>query len=217
MYHFLMQHLVFALLIVITSTASAVEKISVIGLFAEKAIVEIDGKRRTLSKGKKSPEGVMLISTQQNEIVLEIEGKQSIHRIGANSSAQYKKPKKQKVRILKNNHGMFTTTGSINGQLINFLVDTGATFVSLNQHQAKKLGIQFRYKGKKIPLSTANGITTGYKIKLKYVKVGSIKLFNIDAVVMSGKSTNKALLGMSFLGKLNMENRDDMLILKKKY
>ena len=92
-----------------------------------------------------------------------------------------------------------------------------STFIALNANHAKKLGIPFRYKGTKIGLSTANGYTTGYQLKLKSVQVGTIRLYNIDAVVHDSDSPRQALLGMSFLGKLNMENKDGLLILKKKY
>jgi len=56
-----------------------------------------------------------------------------------------------------------------------------------------------------------------YKVKLKTVKVGEIQLCNVDAVVVDGGSPEQVLLGMSFLGRVEMRNEGKMLLLRQKY
>jgi aspartyl protease family protein len=60
-------------------------------------------------------------------------------------------------------------------------------------------------------------VTSGYRLKLNVVKVGSIELRNVSAVVLDGAQPAEVLLGMSFLGRVAMINETDKLILRRKY
>jgi len=80
----------------LASTVAAVEKVTVVGLFKDTAIVVIDGTRRLLRSGDTSPEGVSLISATSEEAVLEIDGKQQRYSLDGQISGSYTKPSQVK-------------------------------------------------------------------------------------------------------------------------
>lgn len=194
----------------------AVNTVVVLGLFQHKAIVVIDGKQQALSVGQTSPEGVKLVSATSNEAVLEIDGKQKTYALGSQVNTHLGPPQQTSVTIIRNPQGMFATVGTINGRTVNFLVDTGSTLVAMNSAEAKRLGIDYRLNGQPTTASTASGITPAYVVKLTKVKVGDIELREIDGMVIEGLSPPEVLLGMSFLGRLEMQHSGQTMLLKRK-
>ena len=190
--------------------------IMVLGLFKNKAIVKIDGKQRVLKKGKTSPEGVTLIYSDSDVATLNVNGKQSNFKLGHHVSSNFKQKRLAEAKIMSVN-GMYSTTGFINGHPVNFLVDTGASWIAMNVHQARSLGINFRYIGKRGAASTANGVVPVYQIVLDKVKVGEIELTNVAAGVLEGNSPTQVLLGNSFLNRVEMQRQGQVMLLKQKF
>lgn len=205
------------LLFLIALDVAAVEKIRVMALFQDKAMVEIDGKNRLLRKGETSPEGVLLISADSKGAVLEIDGHQEAYQLGNHVGGNFKQREATEVKIWRDNSGSFTTVGSINGRTVNMLVDTGATSVALSEREAIRLGVPYRLKGKKMMVSTASGRAMGYEITLGQVKVGSLTLRNVEAMVIEGDSPREVLLGMTFLNRVQMENQGTVMVLRSKF
>lgn len=197
--------------------ALAVEKIRVMALFQDKAMLEINGKNRLLRKGEISPEGVLLVSATAQEAVIEIEGKRESYQLGNHIGSAFHEPEAKEVKIWKDTSGSFTTVGSINGRTVNMLVDTGATSVALSEREAIRLGIPYRLKGKKMRVSTASGSALGYEITLDRVQVGELLLHNVGAMVIEGDSPREVLLGMTFLNRVQMDNQGTVMVLRRKY
>ena len=209
-----------SLLVVLLSTAvgaAAVSKITVVGLFKDTAIVVIDGTRRLLRMGDTSPEGVTLVSATSSEAVLEIDGEQKRYGLGGQIGGSYARSEQPKVRIWPTPNHMYLVTGSINGFPVDFIVDTGATLVSLSGREARRLGIDYRVVGTPGHSSTASGIEKIYLVKLDKVRVGDIELRNVQGAVHDGDFPPSTLLGMSFLGRLTMRQEGQILELEKKY
>ena len=210
--------LLFTLILGWSSAVIAIDRLRVVALFSDKAMVEIDGKNRLLKKGKASPEGVLLISADAKEAVLEINGQRETYELGRHVSASYSKAKQQEVRIWRDSYGSYTTVGSINGRTVDMLVDTGASSVAMSGAEAKRLGIPYLLKGKQGWSSTASSARVrSYSIMLDRVQVGDILLRNVRGSVIEGNSPREVLLGMTFLGRLQMENSGNVLLLKTKY
>ena len=210
-------HLILSLsLFAFAGEALAIE-LSILGLFRDKAIVKIDGKQRILKLGKASPEGVLLISSNSDEAVLEINGVQNSYRLGSHIGSSFKRDEQAEVSIYKDDLGMFSAVGSINNFPVNFLVDTGATYIAMNKNEARRLGIDYRQYGKRGYANTANGVAKTWTIVLNKVTVGDVTLNNVNAAVMDSDSPREVLLGMSFLGQLEMKNEGSSLKLKKKF
>ena len=201
----------------ITAGAKAVGKITVVGLFKDTAIVVIDGKRRLLRSGDTSPEGVTLISATSTEAVLEVDGERKRYGLGGRIGGSYAPPEQATVRIWPTPNRMYLVLGSINGYPVDFVVDTGATLVSLSGREARRLGIDYRVVGTPGRSSTASGIDEIFLVNLDRVKVGDIELRNVRGAVHDGDFPPATLLGMSFLGRVSMRQVGQVLELRKKF
>ena len=95
------------------------------------------------------------------------------------------------------------------------VVDTGASVVVLSSADAERLGLDWR-KGVRRTMQTANGPTAGYLVKLSKVKVGGIELREVDGVVVE-QGPGVALLGMSFLNRLEMKRDGDTMTLIRRF
>ena len=114
--------------------------------------------------------------------------------------------------VLKRNRaGHYLASGSINARPVTFLVDTGATAVSLSERLGRELGLR---GGAPVTLSTANGTTIGRAVRLDRVQVGPLVARDVGAIVSPGLSDQLVLLGMSFLRRVEMIQRGDTLILR---
>ena len=208
-----MLRFILLLLLFWVTPAWSVDNVVVMALFSNKAIVNIDGKRRTLVVGETSPEGVKLIAADSEEAVLEVAGKREAYPLGMHISVGYTPAEKTEVHLWADSSGMFKAQGSINGQSVEFLVDTGASTIAMNAQQAKRFGLNTS-SGQVVQVATASGIETGHKINLNRVKVGEIELFGVDAIVMPGAFPAEILLGMSFLERLEMERSGKKMLLR---
>jgi len=213
--------IVFSIGTVMPQISLAIENIIINGLFKDKVVVTIDGKQQILKKNKLTAEGVKLIKSNSKEAIIEIDGISKIFTLDEKIGNTFKTTSDDKntisIRkraIIKGDaNGMYLTKGQINGKTVEFLVDTGATYVSMSSDLAKQLKIKYE-KGNKIQLETAKGMSIAYEIKLKKVKVGDIELYNILGVV-SDDMPSITLLGMSFLRKLDMKRKGKTMILEK--
>lgn len=207
-------HLALALL-VFSASLQADTVLYFIGQFGNKAVIHIDGKRRIIKVGETSPEGVKLHSVEANQAVVSYKGKKQTLAFTSKPGSTYKTRSSTEVTVWADSSGSFQTPGSINGQLVDFLIDTGATAVAMNEIVAGKLGIDFRYSGKLVSVSTASGIVPAYNIKLDSVKVGDIEIRNVHATVLEGGFPLEVLLGMSFLSYLELERKGNLITLRK--
>jgi aspartyl protease family protein len=204
-------------LVLITGAAAATD-VNVIGLFRGKAVVVVNGaKPRTLSVGESTPEGVKLVSVDTEQAVLEIDGKR--RGIGMGQSISVAAPGaggRAQATLAADSRGHFIASGQINGQSVHFLVDTGASMISMNASEAKRLGVNY-LKGQRGYASTANGPATVYKVRLDSVRVGDISVTDVDALVHDGNALPLVLLGMSFLNRVEMRRDGPTMTLIKRY
>jgi aspartyl protease family protein len=198
-------------------SAQAADSVSIYALFNDKAILLVDGNRRVLKAGEESPEGVRLISasTASDEAVIEVEGKRSVLKLGVVISA-FTASARASTTLWAGSNGFFHADGSINGVPLTFLVDTGANAIAMNIATAQRVGIDYK-KGQPGIAKTASGFIKIYGLTLESVKIGEIELHNVEAGVIEGPQPDTPLLGMSFLGRLEMRRDGDKMELIKKY
>lgn len=116
------------------------------------------------------------------------------------------------VTLQRNRAGHYVASGFINNQKVLFMLDTGATTVSIPENLAEKLQLR---KGVSMLAQTANGTVTTYATKLRNIRVGKIELEDIPASINPGMSGNRVLLGMSFLKHLEFTQRGNELTLRQ--
>jgi aspartyl protease family protein len=197
----------------------AEDEINVVGLSSGKAVVQVNNslKPRVLRDGDQLPGGIKLIKATPESALFEINGKRRSLTLGSNqiSNARSSFNASSSVTLVADSRGQFMTTGSINGAVIQMLVDTGATFVALGVADARRMGINY-LQGERAMSRTANGMARVYKVKLESVKVGDISLTNVDATIHESEMPF-ALLGMSFLNRVEMRREGTDLTLTKRY
>jgi len=186
-----------------------------LALFKDKAIFQIDGARRVLQNGQVSPEGVKLISANTEEATVEIAGKREVLKLGVVTSS-FSSTGQPSVTLWADGSGFFHAEGSINNVPVRFLVDTGANTIAINSDLARRVGIDYT-KGQPGMATTASGYTRIYGVVLSAVKIGEIVLHNVNAGVIEGRQPETPLLGMSFLGGLEMRRDGNRMDLIKRY
>lgn len=191
--------------------------VRVVGLFGDKAVVVVDGQRRVLGSGETSPEGVRLLSVDDQGAELELDGQARHYRLGDRAGTHFARSDGDRVILYKDAQGMFTTPGTINGAPVKFLVDTGASAVAMDVTQARQLGIDYEGQGAAITVRTAAGPARAYKVRLDLIQVGGVVQRNLDAFVVEGDKPGFVLLGMSYLRRFRVEHDGQVMHLEKRY
>lgn len=111
--------------------------------------------------------------------------------------------------ISANAAGHFVDAFRLNGRTVEGVVDTGATFVAMNESTARELGftgngLDFRYA-----VNTANGPAQAAHVVLDRVEIGSLRTQSVEAFVLKDDALDGTLIGMSFLRKLKSFSVED--------
>lgn len=186
------------------------------GVFPGKALLTIDGgAARTVAVGARTGEGVRVLAVDSDSATIEADGRKRVLRVGQNVASQSSGQASATAVLTGDAGGHFVTTGSINGATVRFLVDTGATMISLGASDARRIGIDTR-SGQAAIVTTANGQARVMRVKLDSVRVGEIVVNGVDGLVHE-QDMPLALLGMSFLNRLEMQRDGPTMTLRKRY
>jgi len=118
----------------------------------------------------------------------------------------------REVRLARNRSGHYVAGGRINGIPVEFLLDTGATGVSVPGRLAERLGLR---RGPPGIAETANGRIRVYRTVLDRVELGPIRLDGVGGSINPSSGVEQILLGMSFLKQLELIQRGDTLTLRQ--
>lgn len=122
----------------------------------------------------------------------------------------------REVRIAAQADGHYYVDAFASARQIRFMVDTGATIVTLRQSDAKAAGLRIRDADRTLPVQTANGVTFAAQAELDSLDVGNIAMPRVAVLVLPDAQLGISLLGGSFLGRLRrMEVSGGTLILEK--
>jgi aspartyl protease family protein len=152
---------------------------------------------------------------EKDRAEVEIEGRKRTLRLGQHYRGVPAKSDRQQVTLAADARGHFVTEAMVNGIPVRFLVDTGATSVVLPGRDAQRLGLDYR-KGERGLNQTANGVVATYRVTLDSVRVGDIEMSAVDAVVIE-QGLNIALLGMSFLNRVDMQREGQSMVLIRRF
>ncbi len=180
------------------------------------ALLVIDGQVKPVKVGERVG-GVKLLALTPGGADIERDGQRYQLGLGATPVALGQSSSgagASRVVLFAGSGGHFVTDGSVNGLPLRFMVDTGATLVSLSETDAARLGVNFR-SGRRVPFNTANGVVTAHIVSLNKVKVGEVEVYGVDAAVVPG-ALPVALLGNSFLTRFQMRRENDKLTLERR-
>jgi len=195
------------------------DEITVVGLSMGKAVVTYgnSGRPRVLRDGDALSSTIKLIKATPESALFDVNGKRRSLSLGTSqlSNGRSMFSASSSVTLVADARGHFMTTGSINGGTVQFLVDTGATMISMGMADARRIGVNY-LDGERGTTRTANGVARVYRVKLDTVRVGDITLNNVDALVHESEMPF-VLLGMSFLNRVEMRREGTDLTLTKRY
>lgn len=187
------------------------------GIMGSKALLVINGRApRALGPGE-SLGAVQVISVQGEQARITIDGAPATLRLGEAQSSVAGKARPAggaQISMASDANGHFMAEGLINGKPARFMVDTGATTMAMSLADAVKLGVDYR-KGRPIQVGTANGMATGYALKLRSVRIGDVEVYDVDAVVTQQRMPF-VLLGNSFLNRFQMRRDADVMVLTRR-
>jgi len=194
-------------------------EVALVGIFPGKAVLTIDGSAPRILTPGQSVGGVKLISVERDAATIESAGKRERVQLGGQpytvGASDEGSGAVQSITLVADSRGHFVTAGSVNGAPVTFLVDTGASTVALTPEQAKSAGINYM-AGQTGYARTANGVVQTWRVKLDKVTINGLSLQDVDGTILPVGS-DVALLGMSFLNRLNMSRDGSTMILKRRY
>lgn len=207
------------LALVVPVAVTQAQPIALAGMLGSKALLMVDGGApKTVAPGE-SYQGVKVISTSSDQAVVEQAGKRVTLRLGespvsiGNTGASAGRG--TRITLSESSGGHFMTAGQINSRAVQFMVDTGATSITMSALDADRAGIPYK-NAQAVQMATANGVTPGWRIKLSTVRVGDVELFDVDAVVIP-QPMPYLLLGNSFLSRFQMRREGSQMTLDKRY
>lgn len=188
--------------------------INLIGLFPGKAVLVVDGGNpKTFSVGSTIYGDVKLVGVTGTSAIIEENGKRQT--LGMGGYVQRASSGPASVTLSPDSQGHYLVQAQVNGMSVRMLLDTGASVISLPASDALRMGIDYK-KGQVGSANTANGTIAVYRIMLNTVKVGDIQINQVEAVVHE-RGLPIALLGMSFLNRMEMRREGEQMMLTKRF
>jgi len=213
---FMLRHFI-ALFVLLACAPAKAADIALIGIIGDAAaVVAIDGgEPRTIRAGQ-TRFGITVHSVERERATIEFAGQKRVLALGQHHrSTAAPAAERTMVILAADSSGHFVSEGMVNGGSVRFVVDTGATGVVLPAADARRLGIDYR-KGERGQSKTAGGIVPVFRITLSRVRVGDIELNNVDGVVIE-QGLDIALLGMSFLSRVDMKHDGRTMTLTRRF
>lgn len=214
----LRQHLCL-LISCLAATAAQAQSVAMTGGMGGKALLVINGGApKALSAGQEH-QGVKVIRVSGDQVLVDVGGKRQTVMLGGApvslGGTGGSAIGGSQIVLTAGSGGHFMTQGSINGRSVDFMVDTGATAVSLCADDARRIGLKFE-DGQRITTSTANGLSQAYLVRLRSVRIKDVEIFDVQAVV-SPAPMPYVLLGNSFLSRFQMKRENEQMTLTKRF
>ena len=190
-------------------------------MLGAKALLVINGAAPKSVAAGETHLGVKVISTSGDEAVIELSGKRQTLRLGESPVSMGADggggggTGGSRIVLTESGGGHFVANGKINGRAVQFMVDTGATFVAMSVADAERIGLNYK-SGRPVRMSTANGDSSGYHVKLSAVRIGDVVVYEVDAVI-TPQAMPFLLLGNSFLSRFQMKRENNVMTLDKRY
>lgn len=204
-----------ALLASLLPAAGMAQDVGLAGIMGSKAMLMINGGEPQAVPVGKTVDGVKLLSIQEDQVIIEVGVRKRPLRVGQHAVGVTGGNGSDKIIMTADHQGHFYTTGTINGTSVRFLVDTGASMISLGATDARRIGLDFN-RGQKALSNTANGQAVVSKIQVDTVTIGGVTMHNVDALIHQNDMPI-ALLGMSFLNRMEMLRDGSTMTLKKRF
>ncbi len=185
------------------------------GMLGDKALLIIDGQARGVAVGA-TVQGVKLVRLDGTQAQIEADGKTTLLRLGGGAKVAGSDGTATGTRIVipAGAGGHYRGLASINGHPVQYIVDTGATFIAMGADVASSLGLDYSSSTATAAM-TANGAVAARKVTLNKVTIGDVTIFNVECMIVP-QAMRDVLLGNSFLSHFQMHSDSDTLVLDKR-
>jgi aspartyl protease family protein len=214
-----MKHLLCTLALALAATLAGAQTVAINGTLGSKALLIVDGGFPKAVAVGDSFKGVKVVSIAGDTVNLEIGGKRQSLRVGDAPSSLGSNFGQEssggRVVLAAGPGGHFMGEGQINGRVVQFMVDTGATTIAMGESDAERIGLKYK-SGIPVRVNTANGVAQGWKLQLDTVRLGDVMVTGVEAIV-SPSSMPFVLLGNSFLSRFQMTRNNDQMVLERRF
>lgn len=207
-----------ALLGALAGAPAQAQSVALTGVMGDRALVVIDGAAPQVISAGEAHQGVTLIGTDGDTAIVDVGGQRRTLRVGESPvsiGTRGAGGPGSRFILHAGSGGHFAGTGQFNGVTLPFIVDTGASNVVMGIPQAEQIGLNYR-KGLRGTVTTANGTALAWTVQLNSVRLGDIEIYNVTATVVPAGAP-VVLLGNSFLGRFQLKQENDQLVLEKRY
>ena len=207
---------VFAGALLCALAAARAESVSFSGMLGDKALLIINGQAHGVAVGA-TIDGVKLVRIDGTVAQIESGGKTQTLRLGGAAVVAGDTgggSGGSRIVLPVGPGGHYSGLATINGHPVQFVVDTGATVISMGADVARSLGLDPK-DSVAVGAMTANGTVSARLVTLNSVRVGDVTIYNVQAAVMP-QSMPQVLLGNSFLSRFQMHSDSNSLVLDKK-
>jgi len=212
----MMRHFI-CLSLLLACGAAAAADVALIGVIGRSAaVLAVDGGDPKTVKIGQTWRGITVLEVEHDRATVDVEGKKRVLERGQHYRSAATAGDRGKALLAADSSGHFFADAIVNGLPLRFIVDTGATLIALPQREAERLGLNYRV-GRASYTRTANGVVEVYVVKLDSVRIGGIDLHNVDATVHVGPGLDQALLGMSFLNRVQMQRDGGTMTLIQRF
>ena len=191
------------------------QDVALAGILGGKALLVVNGSApRGVAPGE-SHMGVQVVSVGREDAVVDSAGGRRSLRLGEAPVRVGGSGTGQRVVLKADARGHFVSSGQINGRIMQYMVDTGASTIAIGRPDAERMGLKFEEQGQSVRMNTANGVAQGWRLRLDSVRVGDVELRGVDAIV-TPQPMPYVLLGNSFLREFQMSRSGDEMVLLKR-
>lgn len=189
----------------------------------DKALVSVDGAPPKVVRQGERIGGLHMLGVGPNGVEIMLDGRrhtlgigQGVHTPLTNSGTGQDTTPGGRLVLTADARGHFSATGTVNGLPVRFMVDTGASLVSLPSSVARQAGVNLA-EATPVVINTANGRARAQRVVINSLKLGQISANLVEALVVEDSALSQPLLGMSFLNRTNMLREGDTLVLTQRY
>ena len=191
------------------------QNVALAGVLGSKALLVVNGAAPKSVGVGETHQGVKVLAVGKDDAQVEVGGARQMLRLGEAPVSVGSRGGGRKVVLMADGRGHFINSGTINGQPMQYMVDTGASTVAIGRSDADRMGIKYQ-NGQPVRMSTANGVAQAWRVKLDSIRIGDVEVFGVEAVV-TPQAMPFVLLGNSFLGEFQMTRTNDQMVLEKRH
>ena len=191
------------------------QAVALAGMLGSKALLVVDASPPKAVGAGDVHQGVKVIAVTKEEATIEVNGARRTLRLGeAPVSVGARGGSGKRVILMADSRGHFVNSGTINGRVMQYMVDTGATTVAVGRADADRMGLNYQ-GAEPVRMNTANGVAQGWRVKLDSVRLGDVEVLGVEAII-TPQPMPYVLLGNSFLTQFQMTRVNDQMVLEKR-